>query len=191
MPDDTHQRQGGAMAERRRKSGERGGVGLVSDSPQRLTRLSALDRLFSASGVVTLTMTQESRGSHSVEIPIKSVDNEEAEVLCRPYRPKPVLKREMIQGKWTTVIDEVNQEYQDKLNEYNRLFSYVWILLGIDIDVLDSSGEVVWSADNAIKQVQPARDALKQMGLVDAHIMTIMRAIRDLTTDESEIQIED
>lgn len=158
-----------------------------TSGPKKLRRLCALDTFFRGSGVAVLRFRQGGR-EVTYEIPIKSVDNEEADAIVKPYRPKPPIDREYINNKWVSVVNEAKPEYQDKLTEYNRRLSLVWILLGLDIDVVDAQGQVVWSADNTVKHFDQAREALKQMGIVDGQIIQMMQAIRNLTTDEREIQ---
>jgi hypothetical protein len=159
-----------------------------------ITRLCALDSLFAASGTVDVKVTRVANGrrvEQKITLPIKSVDNELAESLARPFRPKVPTRRESKNGTWFTIVDEANQEYQDKLSEYNRLNSYVIAFLALDVDICDDSGRVVWSADNGIHDIQAARAAVKKMGLVDNQLVDILKAVRQLTAEVEEAQTSD
>lgn len=157
---------------------------------QVVQRLSILDTLFDASGFAELKVMKQGK-EHIWKLPIQSVDNEMVEALARPYRPKVPVKRELIAGKWTTVSNEFDQEYQDRLAEYNRAMSYLLVFCGLAIDIVDERQEVVWSADNQIRNLDEARRIVKKMGLVDNHIVSIMRAIRELTAEVEETQVSE
>ena len=152
-----------------------------------LFRLSVLDKLFEASGFAEIKVTQGGK-ERIWKLPIQSVDNEMVESLARPFRPKTPVKRELVAGKWTSVVNEFDQEYQDKLAEYNRAMSYLLVFCGLSIDIVDEHQAVVWSADNQIRNLDEARRIVKKMGFVDNHLLTIMRAIRELTTEAEELQ---
>lgn len=151
--------------------------------PPVLTRLSALDDLFAATGTVEVKVTRGGKETF-VTLPIQSVDNEMVETLARPFRPKLPTKRDMINGQWRTILDEASQEYQDKLGDYNRLNSYIWAFCALAVDVVDEHGTVMWSADNSVHDVAGARATLKRMGFVDNQLITVMRAARNLTAIE-------
>ncbi len=155
-----------------------------------VTKLSALDQLFEATGIAELKVT---RGKKEVvlQLPIQSVDNEVIEAAAKPYRPRVPLKREMIQGKWVSVVNEQDPEYQDKLAEYNRTLSYLMIFHGLAVDITDEQNKVVWSADNTIQDLPEARRVAKKMGIVDSHMVSIMRAVRQLTSYTEEIQAQE
>ena len=155
-----------------------------------IQRLSALDNLFEAEGIAQVKVTRGKR-EVTLELPIQSIDNEVIETAAKPFRPKTPVRREMVQGKWVSVIDEQNQEYQDKMSEYNRVLSYLMIFHGLAIDILDEQGSVVWSADNTIQNFSEARRIARKMGLVDNHMVSIMRSIRQLTADVEEEQSRD
>lgn len=161
-----------------------------AETPQVVQRLSALDNLFEATGVAAIKVMRGGK-EQTLELPIQSVDNEMVEGLVRPYRPRVPVKRELIAGKWTSMVNEYDQEYQDKLAEYNRILSYVLVFCGLSIDIIDELQQVVWSADNQIHDIDAARRVVRKMGLVDNHIVTIMRAIRELTTEIEEQQAQE
>ena len=142
-----------------------------------ITALCALDKLFDASGTANVRV-----GTKLLAIPIQSVDLEFVEALCRPFRPKAPIIREHIQGKWETVKDVANEGYTDKLTHYNMLYAHVTACCGMMLDIRNASNDVVWSADNKVHDVEQAIKALKEMGLVLNHIVSINRAINDLTT---------
>lgn len=152
----------------------------MSDTTGTLTRLSALDQLFEATGTVTINVKRAGRDTPIV-LPIQAVDSELMNAICRKYQPKIPKDRQKIEGMWTTIIDTANQEYQDKLGEYNRMQSYVLVLLALAVDVTDEHGQVVWSADNTVYDVEKARAVLRKMGFVDAQLLPIIRAVQDLT----------
>ena len=71
--------------------------------------------------------------------------------------------------------------YQEEINQFNRLSSWVYTLVGIDLDIEDDAGNVVWSADNTIHDIDAARRVLTGMGLVDQQMVAILNAAQDLT----------
>ena len=157
---------------------------------QTLQRLSVLDKLFEANGFAEIKVTRG--GQEKIwQLPIQSVDNEMVEALAKPYRPRPPTKREHINGKWTTIVNEFDQEYQDKLAEYNRAMSYILVFSGLAVDIVNENQEIVWSADNTVRNLDEARRVVKKMGLVDNHVVAIMRAIRELTVDVEETQAQE
>lgn len=149
-------------------------------APQPLTRLSALDDLFAATGTVDIKVTRGGKEAY-VSIPIQSVDNEMVDALARPYRPKLATRREQIDGQWKTVINEADPAYQDRLGEFNRINSYIWVFCALAVDVMDEKGTVVWSRDNSVHDLEGTRAAMKRMGLVDNQLVAIMTAARNLT----------
>lgn len=146
-----------------------------------ITALSALDKLFDASGTAEVRV-----GKKLLAIPIQSVDLEFVEALCKPFRPRAPVKSDHIQGKWVTVQDLANVDYTDKLTHYNMLYAHVTACCGMTLDIRNANGEVVWSADNRVHDVEQAIKALKAMGLVLNHIVSINRAINGLTAYEEQ-----
>ncbi len=141
-----------------------------------VTALCALDKLFDATGTAQVRV-----GTKLLAIPVQSVDLEFIEALCKPFRPRAPIRRENIAGKWETVKDVANEEYADKLTHYNMLYAHVTACCGMVLDIRNAHGDIVWSSDNAIHDVEQAIKALKSMGLVLNHIVSINRAINDLT----------
>jgi hypothetical protein len=150
-----------------------------------ITALCALDKLFDAAGTAQVRV-----GTKLLAIPIQSVDLEFVEALCKPFRPKAPIRRENIAGKWETVKDMANEDYTDKLTHYNMLYAHVTACCGMTLDIRNANRDIVWSANNTIHDVEQAIKALKEMGLVLNHIVTINRAINDLTTyvDEERLR---
>ena len=148
---------------------------------QPITRLSALETLFAATGTVAVKV-----GTGLLTLPIQSVDTEEAEALARPYRPKVPTKSFFANNRWVLAANEADQDYQDRLAEYNRIVSYIWVLMALAVDITDEQGAVVWSADNRLHDLEAARRVLKRMRMVDTHLIAIMRAARDLTAFEED-----
>lgn len=155
-----------------------------------ITRLCALDSLFAATGTVDVKITRAGKSS-MLTLPIQSVDNELTEALAKKYRPKVPTRPEMKNNIIRTLIDEANQDYQDKLTEFNRIFSYIIVFLALNVDICDHTGKVVWSADNSMHDVEATRAAVKRMGLVDNQLVTILRAVRNLTSISEEVQTSD
>ena len=153
-------------------------------------RLSALEKLFDSTGIATVKVT---KGTKEVllSLPIQSIDNEIVEAMARPFRPRVPIKRLHIDGKWRDVISDQDPEYLDKMAEYNRTLSYLMIFHGIAVDICDETNNVVWSADNQTHDLGEARRVAKKMGLVDSHVVTIMQAIRELTSAEEEGQAQE
>ena len=149
-----------------------------------LTRLSALDKLFDATGEVTLKC-----GKHDVTLPIQAVDLELVDTLCRPYRPKPKISVAMVNGRRETTAHVAEDEYQTALTAYNRLSSQVYVLCALLCDIEDKQGKVVWSADNSVHDIEAAKQALKDMGLVDSQMVVILNAVQELTRGVEETQV--
>lgn len=145
-------------------------------TPIPIQALCALDRLFDATGTADVKV-----GTRMLQLPIQSVDLEEVEALCKPFRPKPPIKRDQVNGKWVTIVDEANEGYRDALTRYNMLYAHVTACCGLALDIRNAQREVVWATDNHIHDVEQAIKALKDMGLVLNHVVTINRAINELT----------
>jgi hypothetical protein len=158
---------------------------LTTNGHKPLLRLSALEKLFTAVGEVTIRC-----GSKDVTLPIQSVDLELVESLCRPYRPKPKVHVELVGGKRVIVENQVDSAYQEQLADFNRLNSYCYVLCALLCDIEDKNGKVVWSADNSIHEIEPARDCLKAMGMVDSQLVAVLNAASNLTQVVEEQQVE-
>jgi hypothetical protein len=152
----------------------------MNGAAKTLTRLSAMDDLFAATGTVDVKVTRGNKETF-VSIPIQSVDNEVVDALARPYRPKLPTRREMIDGQWKTVINEADPAYQDRIGEYNRINSYIWVFCALALDVVNEQGTLTWSRDNSVHDLEGTRAAMKRMGLVDNQLVAIMQAARNLT----------
>lgn len=147
-------------------------------------RLSALDKLFTATGEVTIKC-----GTREVTLGIQAVDLEFVESVCRPFRPVPRMSIALVNGKREALPQIHEPDYQDKLAEYNRLNSYAYVLAALLCDIEDEHGQVVWSADNTVHDVQAGRRVLRQMGIVDAQLVAILDATRELTRVVEEEQV--
>jgi hypothetical protein len=154
--------------------------GVISTTTGTLTRLCALDHVFEATGTVTIVVK---RGGvdQPITLPIQAVDAELMQALSKPYQPKVPRLSQKIDGVWVKVVDTADPDYQERLGEYNRVQSYVLVLLALAIDIVDDKEQVVWSADNTIHDLPKARDVLKRMGFVDAQLLPIIRAVQELT----------
>ena len=154
----------------------------MSDTTGTLTRLCALDQLFEATGSVTIMVKRGGKDT-PLTLPIQAVDSELMQAICKKYQPP--IKKERIFIKETRtyeyVLDTVDPIYVEKMGEFNRIQSYVLVLLALAIDVVDEDGQVVWSADNTKYDVEKARAVLRKMGFVDAQLLPIIRAVQDLT----------
>ena len=73
---------------------------LASPGASAPTRLSAREKLFEATGTVALRC-----GSRTVTLPIRAVSTEEGERLCRPFRPIPTRRPQLVNGKRQLVHD--------------------------------------------------------------------------------------
>ena len=145
-----------------------------------LTRLSALDQIFEATGTVTIMVKRAGKDT-PITLPIQAIDAEMMQAIARPYQPKVPRISKRIDGAWVNMPDTADPDYQDRLGEFNRVQSYVLVLLALGIDVVDSKEQVVWSADNTIHDLPKAREALRSMGFVDAQLLPIIRAVQELT----------
>src|SRR5438477_12191800 len=95
-------------------------------------RLSAGDRLFEARGEVSLRC-----GKRVVTIPIRAVSMETVEEICKPYRPTQRTSAPMRNGKRMAIDPTTDHVYQQRINEFNRLSSWVYTLVAIDLDIED------------------------------------------------------
>lgn len=149
-----------------------------------LKRLSALDKLFEATGEVTVRC-----GVRDITLPIQAVDLEMVESLCRPYRPQPKVVLGLENGVRTRTRDLTDPGYLDNLAIYNRTNSYVYVLCALLCEVTDKQGKVVWSADNSVHDVDGGMKALKDMGIVDNQLLAILTAASNLTRVVEEEQV--
>lgn len=158
-----------------------------------ITELSALDDLFASNGVAVVKVTRRHPQTgeveeHLLEIPIQSVDIEEVgKVVGR----QPKIPRVATGGNPKFVEDQQNPAYLEELQNYNRRYVMALACMGLAIDIKDKRGEVVWSADNTIRNFDAAQEALKAMGLVYSQVFAITRAINELTTVAEEAASSD
>lgn len=147
-----------------------------------VTRLAVADALFSSQGIAKIKATRRGKPI-MLEIPIKSVDLDAVQQKVKALKPSQKLasKRDMIDGKWVTVHDPYNPEFLEKMDAYNTALANTWILMALEIDVVDAGGDVVWSADNTIAFYEQAVRALKAMGLVSNQLTALLHAVRHLT----------
>ena len=151
-----------------------------------VTRLSALDRLFEAQGEVTIKC-----GARELTLPIQSVDLEFVTSVCKPFLPKPKVTSELLNGKRIIVENRVDSNFQEQQDDYNRLQSYAYVCAALLVDIEDKQGKVVWSADNSVHELLAAKQALKDMGLVDTQVVAILNAASALTQLVEERQLSD
>lgn len=151
-----------------------------------LKRLSALDRVFESVGIVMVRC-----GLRELELPIQAVDMESVESVIKQYRPRPPVREELRQGRKHIIVNEADPDYLEKLTEYNRINTYAYVCFSLALDIEDKTGKVVWSADNTIHDLEAARTALKEMGIVDGQLLTITQAALDLTRVTEEAQVSD
>jgi hypothetical protein len=152
----------------------------IGSNVRRLTRLSVSEAPFRSTGLATIKTTVDGTVNF-LEIPIKSVDLEDVETLVMPYRPAVPTKRERIDGKWTTILDPANQDYIDRNSKYQRKLARTWVLMALDIDVVNNEGVVVWSADNSVVDLDAATQVLKKSGFVDNQFADMLNEVRALT----------
>lgn len=150
-----------------------------------LTRLCALDTLFSATGVVDVKV-----GAKTISIPIQSVDVEAVQALAgKP--PRPPMFQERRDGVTARVRDFADPTYMDSLEAYSRNQMLIWTLCALGIDVCNRQGAVVWSADNTVRDLPGAKVALKEMGLVDNQLLSVFTASRALTDSTAQTVNQD
>lgn len=153
-----------------------------TNGTQPLTRLCALDMLFSATGIVDVKV-----GQKTISLPIQSVDVEDVTALAgKP--PRAPMYQERNNGVMTRVRDFADPTYMDALEKYNRDQMLAWCCLALGVDICNRQGAVVWSADNTIHDLGGAKVALKEMGLVDNQLLSIFQAARGLTDSSTEIR---
>jgi hypothetical protein len=147
-----------------------------------LTELSALDALFAASGTAIVKRTKNG-AEETIELPIQSVDIEDVNQLVGL---PPKVPRIATGGNPKFADDPNDPGYVQKRQGYDRRFVMAMACFGLAIDIKDRGGEVVWSADNKVKNLEKAMEVLRQMGIVYSQIFAITRAINDLTTFAEE-----
>ena len=150
-----------------------------------MSRLAVEDAPFGATGVAKVKVTKQGQ-VRTLAIPIKSIALEDVEKVVAPLRPKVPTYRDNIKGKWVTVTNEADDAYQQRLVAYQKALSHAWVLMALDLDVVDGTGQVVWSRDNTVQHLDAAVKALKDMGLVDGQLVAIFRAVQELTQDVQE-----
>lgn len=149
---------------------------------QPITRLCALDMLFSATGTVEVKV-----GNKTIPLPIQSVDVEDVTALSgKP--PRAPMYQERNNGIMTRVRDFADPTYMDALEKYNRDQMTIWVCLALSIDICNRHGAVVWSADNRVHDLAEAKAALKDMGLVDNQLLAVFQGARRLTDSSVEIR---
>src|SRR3990167_2728579 len=112
-----------------------------SQASEPLTRLSALDALFVATGTVEVKV-----GQRTITLPIQSVDTELLEMFVKPYRPTPPTRSELQNGQRVVVENQADRTYQEKLAEYNRMWLYAVAFHGLALDIIDAQGHAVGRA---------------------------------------------
>ena len=159
---------------------------LTDDSTAPVTRLSALETLFTATGTVDVKV-----GIKTIRLPIQSVDTEIIDAFVKPYRPVAPTRAQLENGRRVVIENQADRAYQDKLAEYNRIWLLAVVFHGLAVDIVDNAGQVVWSADNSLHDLQATRQVAKRMGLVDNQLGDIVKAINDLTRFTEEAQGRD
>ena len=149
-----------------------------------LKRLSALEKIFQATGEVTIRC-----GTREIVLPIQSVDLEMVESIFRPFRPQPKVHVELVNGRRQIVENLVDGAYQERLSDFNRLTSVVYVLCALLCDIVDRQDQVVWSADNSVRDIDGARQALRDMGIVDSQLVIILNAASNLTQVVEDQQV--
>lgn len=151
-----------------------------------ITRLSALDRVFAATGEVTIR-----RGKETMLLPIQSFDFESVEALIKDRRPAPKVRSELVNNVRRIVVNEADPEYQQATMVYYRLQMVVSVLCALAVDITDKQGTLVWSADNSVHEIDAAVRALKDMGIVDNQLSAIFKAAQELTQTVEEQSVSD
>lgn len=162
-----------------------------------LTALDPNTFSFECKGYASIRVTnidqQGRQHSRVVSIPIKSINQDEAQkfvetIVTRPRAPR---RRVSENGKFITVEDLADEKFIEALNAYNIIVAESWVLHALDIDIKSKSGEVVWSADNKIRNYIEAKYVLDSMGLVQMQFIEIIRQVRKLAEMEEEEELQD
>lgn len=149
--------------------------------------LSASNPIFAATGTAMVKVTVH--GVETIrELPIQSVDVED---VNRMVGPEPPIPNRATGGNPKFVPDPEHPQYKEKIQERNRRFVMAMACFGLRIPIKDKQGEVVWSADNTVKDLSKAIEALHDAGIVYSQIFAITRAINDLTTFAEETATQD
>ena len=150
-----------------------------------ITRLCALDVMFSATGTVEVKV-----GSKTITLPIQSVDVEEVTALSgKP--PRPPMFQERRDGVTTRVRDFADPTYMDAMERYNRDQMTIWVCMALAVDICNRQGTVTWSADNSVHDLAGAKVALKEMGCVDNQLLAVFTSARALTQSTTETRTQD
>lgn len=136
-----------------------------------------------------------SPATKNVQIPIKAVNQEDAQNYVEEKilkRPKAPYRRSNIDGKYVKEADLTDDRYNEELMAYNKAVAECWVLWAIDVDIKDDKGDVVWSANNIIKDYKKAMDVLtNSLHLVQMQFIDILRQVRTLAQFEEEQELED
>ncbi len=150
--------------------------GASSNGYKPLTKLSALDTVFAATGTAMVKVTRQGKETEIV-LPIQSVDIEEVNAIVGtpPRMPRKAL------GGGKFVNDEQDPDYLQAVARHNRKFLYTLACMGLALDIEDETHSITWSADNQVRDLEKTRIVLRKMGLVDNQLLAITRAITQLT----------
>ena len=139
-------------------------------------------------------------GNKVLQIPVKSVDMEGiTKALCHK-KPRPPTERKCIKAnsdegrkaglsrdRWVEVAIETDEGYQQRMQAYNTELGYLVLLEGLNIEIKNKQGGVVWDPNNrASQEKDDALRVLRGMGLTGWQFSQITDAISDLTRFQEE-----
>jgi hypothetical protein len=142
--------------------------------------------LFRKTGTIRLRVPR--RGQvRTVVLPIQSVDNEPLHALTAPLRPLPPLAYLAPHGKqgkrFRARLVGVPM-HDEAVEQYNAIYTAVMVLCGLNLDIEDEHGRVVWSADNRVQDLDAARQVLTRIGLTELPLMQLRQALYALARQE-------
>jgi hypothetical protein len=139
-------------------------------------------------------------GDRVLQIPVKSVDMEGIVKALSHKKPKAPTERKCIKAnsdegrkaglsrdRWVEVSVESDEGYQQRMQEYNTELGYLVLLEGINIEIKNREGRVVWEPGNKTRQEsEEALRVLRGMGLTGWQFSQLTEAISDLTRFQEE-----
>lgn len=165
-------------------------------SRRRLAKISAKEQTFYSYGVAVLRITKDGV-SHPVELPIRAMGM--MEIYEELDRQRPIAPRKRLfvdpgselakqsgQSGFVTQRDETDKEYLDALAAWLQRSTYLIVLHGLDLDVEDAQGEIVWSRDGSVRLADRAIQALTSSGLTQNHFTDLNNQIQALTKTYKE-----
>ena len=156
--------------------------------------------VFESSGYVRLKLTTDGV-SRFVKVPIRTIDSENIQEFLKGLRPKPRNIRQPIKPntdeaarlhrltgvkintiQWVQLQDLADPDFIEAQDLYNIKAGYVRLLHGLDLNIKNKKGKVVWDKDKVMDgDIEAAIDVLQGMGFTEFHFVDIIRAVNSLT----------